>query len=753
MYVLQALMALPFMTPLGAEPPQAGSAPPAATAVRDSYGLVAVEDGLMALGPDYKARFETGRMVFTPAFGERAERNFPLILSCDSAHRGRAPMRASPAARPEQEDLSVLYDHGDFVELYDVRREGIEQSFVFESLPEGTGDLVVRLAVAGELAGELIDGGRGGARFARAELGAVELGAVTGIDAAGASAPGLVRFVSDALELVLPADFVDGARLPLVVDPFIGGTFDIAGGSNDDHHADVAYDRDSDTYLAVWQRTFSIGDSDIRGRRFTMNGTLLGNVLPIEVGSAPALRPKVANVNTRDMFAVVWIEPDLLVPSRVVGATVTAALGGGAVGPKTIIDAPIAGAGDLNCDVGGEWGEVLDDVVVVFEQSGSGVLLREVQLEADGSMTPLVTSTVFANTSASWHSPAIAKSNGEYRYFLIVAKNSNQRIVAQAVNFSGVLVGSSKQVQQGTAWPVSNLDVDGNGRDFVVTWQREEPAFPGEYDVWGRAMTLDGIPSELQAGTKRLLAATPDLSETDPAVAFTGRSFTLAWIDEILPATDGVVRAANLDPVDLTVWGTSTEIPGGPVASVEIAGRYSGGAQVPLQAFDALVVWDGLFGADLDVRGGYFESPAATPYCTGKVNSCGAAASITFSGEASATALSGFAVRTHDARPGKAGLLIYSSNGRIALAFEGGTLCIGLPVRRAPAVFATGGTAGACDATLSIDMNCFASGLCGGNPHPALTTVGQVINCQWWGRDTVASGALLSNAMEYLVGP
>ena len=49
-------------------------------------------------------------------------------------------------------------------------------------------------------------------------------------------------------------------------------------------------------------------------------------------------------------------------------------------------------------------------------------------------------------------------------------------------------------------------------------------------------------------------------------------------------------------------------------------------------------------------------------------------------------------------------------------------------------------------------MNAFAVGALGGNPLPSLTIPGTQLNCQFWGRDTLANGALLTDALEYFVG-
>jgi hypothetical protein len=55
-----------------------------------------------------------------------------------------------------------------------------------------------------------------------------------------------------------------------------------------------------------------------------------------------------------------------------------------------------------------------------------------------------------------------------------------------------------------------------------------------------------------------------------------------------------------------------------------------------------------------------------------------------------------------------------------------------------------------------IDMNQFAAGLGGGNPAPALSQAGTVVDCQWWGRDQgfpAPSNTALSGGLEYTVQP
>jgi hypothetical protein len=145
--------------------------------------------------------------------------------------------------------------------------------------------------------------------------------------------------------------------------------------------------------------------------------------------------------------------------------------------------------------------------------------------------------------------------------------------------------------------------------------------------------------------------------------------------------------------------------------------------------------------------------PEPTAYCTAKVNSCGALPAIAASGVPSASAASGFVVRASGARAGKAGLLLHGT-ARASLPFEGSVLCIEpADLHRGLAVFASSGSGGACDAELAIDWNAYAAGALGGHPQAFLRAPGQRVDLQWWGRDTLAHGSLLSDALEYAVCP
>jgi hypothetical protein len=580
-----------------------GPASPVATAracgVLDSYGIAEADGPPLAIGPDYRARFEPGRVTFTPALGSRAPRTLPLAWSFVAVERDGGALAADPRAEPQVDGDAVTYAHGaGLLERYDARRDGIEQSFVLSVLPPGTGDLVVRLELASELPGQPVDRG---ARFSVPGVGGVSFGAVTGVDAGGATAPGTVVLAEGSLALVLPAEFVDRARLPLVVDPLVGTWFPVVGSDNtDDGHPDVAYDRDTDTFLAVWQRSIALGDIDVRGRRFDAAGNLLGQVLQFEIDDTlVGFDPKIANVNVRDRYVVVWEQaPGLFAPAELVGRSVTAApIGAGTLGPVKTIAAPAVGV--LGADVGGERRNVHDDVLVVWGQSGYGVRAREVQVADDGTLTTFPIQDVAVSSGGdSWGAPVLSKTAGDSARFLVVFRNSATpgHLSARALKPSGAPLGVQRDdvADPSSALTISEYDVDGDGDLFAVVYRQQESAVSPTGAIFGRPVRCqDG---DLVLGEHVTVHDDPGVWETEPAVAYTGDHFVVAWIDEAgdFPVEPDSPHAIAVDAFTLEPCGPENAVvlSKGVDVALAIVGRYAGGDDPAEGALpDAMLVW------------------------------------------------------------------------------------------------------------------------------------------------------------------
>jgi hypothetical protein len=137
-------------------------------------------------------------------------------------------------------------------------------------------------------------------------------------------------------------------------------------------------------------------------------------------------------------------------------------------------------------------------------------------------------------------------------------------------------------------------------------------------------------------------------------------------------------------------------------------------------------------------------------YCTAKPGLACGTPSISGIGAPSASATQGFYVLAGPAQQHRAGVLLYTNGGRNNQPFQGGTLCVSTTGLRRGPPSDSGGFA-ACDGEFSIDMNAFAAGLAGGHPAAFLSVPGTVVNAQWWGRDSIATGSFLSDAIEYLI--
>jgi len=138
------------------------------------------------------------------------------------------------------------------------------------------------------------------------------------------------------------------------------------------------------------------------------------------------------------------------------------------------------------------------------------------------------------------------------------------------------------------------------------------------------------------------------------------------------------------------------------------------------------------------------------------VNSLGCLPAIDWSGVASASASAGFVVQADNVRNQKPGVLLHSFDGRTALPFQGGYICVASPIRRTPPSSSGGHLppVSDCLAAYRIDMNAYAAGAGAGNPDPLLSRAGTFVTCQWWARDPGAlGGSSLSDALQYVVGP
>lgn len=141
-------------------------------------------------------------------------------------------------------------------------------------------------------------------------------------------------------------------------------------------------------------------------------------------------------------------------------------------------------------------------------------------------------------------------------------------------------------------------------------------------------------------------------------------------------------------------------------------------------------------------------APQAESYCTAVVSSQGCVPQIFSTGAPSLSNSTSFSVRAINLIPDRPGILLYGyAPGSVP--FQGGTLCIGGPIHRGPAVNSGPGVAAVpCSGSFGVDLSQpIANGLPG-------VWIGTQLYTQFWYRDPqnpLAPG--LTNALRFVVGP
>lgn len=179
--------------------------------------------GIWAAGAAYKASFHGG-MTFYPLLGRDYPRNQPWSWHTTSVRVGsRELLGEGVAPVMSHGDYRVEYALGPVVEAYDVRADGLEQTFVLAQRPLGGGDLCITgqvqtslwTAPVAELHGDLLFHDEAGTPLVR-------YGRALAIDADGDMFAMTTTCQGDTITLRLPAAALEQADFPLVVDPLMG---------------------------------------------------------------------------------------------------------------------------------------------------------------------------------------------------------------------------------------------------------------------------------------------------------------------------------------------------------------------------------------------------------------------------------------------------------------------------------------------------------------------------------------------------
>lgn len=484
-----------------------------------------------------------------------------------------------------------------------------------------------------------------------------------------------MSYVDGRVDMRLPADFVDGAALPVVLDPLVGTAFGTNGLATafDDENLDVAYDATEDVYLATWTRKFASGVTCVRGQRINDVGNLVGGVETIACpGNYVAGSARVANVASQDAFLVVFYTTDHDILGSAVSASPTPGPGGGASAVTVILD----NADDLiGPDVGGEATELDDEAIVVWANSTQGSIQAK-QVHLDGAVTPptltplaAVVDIATSSGSATHTYASISNSGGQTGDHLIAFNTTfsfspNTTVRGTVVSRDLVIRDMSFEVSQ---WFLGDCDfpsVDGDGRAWVVAYEAE--ASPGTFDndIEARAVVYSssaggGVDiSSIATISDQLLA-----NERNAQVCWLGDSALVTYETNAGTSGTNIYRAAA-QPVDLLTarpcgGGGFASSPNGSGADHEGLRGVSKAAGGAWSEDDALMVWserDAVSSVNTGYAQRYRADDGVNVTLGGRCGSPGYGyASNAKVGNAD------FAARLVDSRPGQAAWLVFSS--------------------------------------------------------------------------------------------
>lgn len=459
--------------------PVPADALPATAGARDAVLFDQPGDGrIWAIGTTWKASFGAEGFVYVPFLGSDAPRNFPLHFVLRAVRVGGQPL-ALPRAEPVQDGQRVTFHRGAVHEVYDLRTDAVEQTFVVDSTLGG--DVEVEVDVVTELTE---DAATPGIRFGN-ELGFVRYGNANVVDGTQLR-PVATTFEGNTIRIRVPA--AERGPGALVIDPIIQSSAYSQNATGDSTQPDIAYDATFDRYMVVWQHPFSASDIDVWSEFWGSDGLpIAGTIATIDFTSQSYSNPRVGNLNSFDRFLVVmqrfqagtWSIQARMRPADGVPHAITFQVNDpGFTGPC------------INPDIGGDSGAG-DHWLVVWERqlTATDFDIHGRRVRGDIAVPP---ATLLLENAAStlFSVPTVSQSNGNgfataARWFVAYQfrfSATDEDIYGACVAPDGSITTTNSAIDTsvisdlGPSVSSPHTTTSGGNPLFLVTYERQGPA-------------------------------------------------------------------------------------------------------------------------------------------------------------------------------------------------------------------------------------------------------------------------------------
>lgn len=517
-----------------------------------------VADGpLWAMGTDWKASFDGRGFEFIPFFGSTAPRNFPVRLELDQVTVGGQALPLADGV-PQQVGFAVHTPRGGVTEVVAASLQAVEQSFVFDQLPN-RGAIQVEVRIASELA---VTSTAQGIRLAN-EHGAVRYEKAVAIDAAGTRLELPIVWDGGEVHMTIPASFVEQARLPLVLDPWIASIGTIGTGAPTgqlQRDADVATVQSIDRTCIVWRREWSATDHDAWAQVFDSSQTAVAPEFTIDFTSLDWLSPAVAGNNfSQNFLCVSDVRTGTLyyIAGRRIDGNLGVVLGNqfdiernGVVG--------LAG-NNFRPDVGGDfypgtlayWGVVFEKEVAAGNRDIYMKLVRQ-----DGTL--LTTNPIALDTSSTDESnPCISKQNGNVALWFVAWQRTwpnppfDQEVIGKFVSWSGAVQAPNMYIAGTLAnetAPATSSPITIEGVNYwMVCHETDFQVAAGQRDILCKVFDSAGAQlSSFNLNQNEAGGAYASYDQQAPAVDSDGVRFVATYTDRWAGTLDFETHASTL---------------------------------------------------------------------------------------------------------------------------------------------------------------------------------------------------------------
>ena len=476
----------------------------------------------------YKCSFH-GDMTFVPYLGSEYPHNQPFSWRTSSITIGHTSLLAAePIPQRWHDDYRYEYRLGAVTEAYDVRRDGLEQTFVVYQRP-AAGDLVITGTVTSLLSTANVPAAHQELTFyddAGASI--VRYGKAFAFDAVGAQVPVTTAFQNGQITLTVPASWLARAALPVTVDPLLTRQQIGTWSGSELRSVDIARDDNADQLLFVTVAAASQFDEDVAATICDDDYTPLGGVFSDVTSSWDSDGASCAYVGGADKWAIVFRRYFASSPIRTSRLRCHVRASGNLTWSTTVgFMAGTAGFNDWRPDVGGvESFAAGNQALVVFQRENN------------------------SNTAGHW----LSTSTTDVRGLLLDVTSLNGTF---GTDFT-IAIGPADFER-----PSVNKVAEGGATfSWLCAFQATNHAVGGSWNVRARRVASSGVPSGVAwastnsaANTHHQLGPQVDGASGRYAIAYTQTDIATTAINAVINGKELYVERVN--------WMNSSNVPSG----------------------------------------------------------------------------------------------------------------------------------------------------------------------------------------------